>query len=83
MLQYLWMLTLGLLLRCMCLCMAWLSRTSCLQRKCQEPLFANTVWPCVQVINLQQYVQNPGRVPIIRHTSSVSALSTFPLTHLM
>lgn len=36
-----------------------------------------------KVISLQQSMQYTGRVPIIRHTSSVSALSTFPLTHLM
>ena len=37
----------------------------------------------MQVINLQQSLQSPGRVPIVRHTSSMSAMTPFPLIHLL
>ncbi|DBA91849.1 hypothetical protein WJX77_001506 [Trebouxia sp. C0004] len=37
----------------------------------------------LKVINLQQSLQSPGRVPIIRHTSSMSAMTPFPLIHML
>ncbi|DBA67751.1 TPA: hypothetical protein ACH3X2_001335 [Trebouxia sp. C0005] len=37
----------------------------------------------LKVINLQQSLQSPGRVPIVRHTSSMSAMTPFPLIHML
>lgn len=37
----------------------------------------------LKVINLQQSLQSPGRVPIIRHTSFMSTTTPFPLIHLL
>lgn len=37
----------------------------------------------LKVISLQQSLQSPGRVPIIRHTSSMSTITPFPLIHLL
>lgn len=37
----------------------------------------------LQIVNMQHSMQSPGRVPIIRHTCSMSAVTPFPLMHLV
>lgn len=37
----------------------------------------------LKVINLQQSLQSPGRVPIVCHTSSVAAITSFPRIHML
>ncbi|KAL3132276.1 hypothetical protein ABBQ32_008861 [Trebouxia sp. C0010 RCD-2024] len=37
----------------------------------------------MKVINMQHSMQSTGRVPIIRHTCSMSAVAPFPLMHLV
>ena len=37
----------------------------------------------LQIVSMQHSMQSPGRVPIIRHTCTMSTVTPFPLMHLV
>lgn len=59
---------------------SWRAGTCC----CKLYVSGSTaVVVALQVVNMQHSMQSPGRVPIIRHTCSVSTVTPFPSIHLV